>query len=147
MTSKREQIILSDIALIEQAESIKTVKRTMQSYSDLQSFAGTQLPIAAVVGRLPVPQNKFSTRDGQVDQIISSLRVDVFIYFQENQNMDSVLSSILEELWIKLYQDPTRNDLCILTHLEVQENNEVWPPFVAFQLIINHQYKHTTEGI
>jgi hypothetical protein len=145
--SKREQIILADIAIVKAMAGIKTVKRTLQSYSDLQNFAGPQLPAVAVVGRLPVPENKFSSRSGQVDQCISRLRVDLYSYALANEDMDSLISSLMDDLWVELYKDPTRNNLVMNTYLEVNEEIEFWPPFIAFQISCIHQYKHSTEGI
>jgi hypothetical protein len=145
--SLREQIILADISLIEALSNVKTVVRTVQSYSDLSNFAGPQLPVAAVVGRLPVPANHIRTRDGQVDQILSELKVDVYFYFQENVNADLEISDYLDDLWVALYADPTRGGLCLYTELLAVENYETWAPYTAFQMVINHRYKHNTGGI
>ena len=86
--SKREQILVyHQNYLIGRVNSINTVVRVMPNYSDLQQFAVTQFPLAAIVGRLPVPIEKVSSRDGSaVDIIISSLKIDNFIYMQEKEN-------------------------------------------------------------
>ena len=79
--SKREQIILANKVLLETVSSITTVKRTLQSHSDLQEFAGPQFPLCAIVGRLPDPQEKKSGRDVVVDQLISELKIAISILF------------------------------------------------------------------
>lgn len=147
--SKREQIILADVEILQSIEAIKTVKRTLQSYSDLRdNFALTQLPVAAIIGRLPVPTSHIDNRTGFVDYAVSRLVVDVYVYFQENVDMDTVLSSLLDDMWAALYQNPSRNGLCMYTTIEMSEqNHQVWSPFVAFQVKVIHAYQHTTGGI
>jgi len=145
--SLRERIILADKAILDALAMIKTVERRLPTYKDLQTFALTQLPVAAVVGRIPKPNNHISTRNGQVDQIISELRVDIFVYLQENVDADSEISNMLDDLWPALYSDSTRGGLCMFTALEAKENTETWPPFVAFNITCLHQYKHSTGGI
>jgi len=145
--SLREQIILSDIVLLEQIAGVKTVKRTMQSYSDLERFAVTQFPVVAVVGELPVPSNKINARNGQVDQCISSLSVNLYVYLQANENADTEISSLLDDIWVKMYEDPTRSSLVMLTTIDIDKGSEYFNPFAAFKLTINHMYQHSTGGI
>jgi len=145
--SIRERLILADKAILDGLSFIKTVERRLPSYKDLQNFALTQLPVAAIVGRIPKPNNKVSSQTGQVDQILSQLRVDIFVYLQENENADSAISSYLDDMWPELYADPTRGGLCMFTALEAKEDTETWQPFVAFQITCIHQYKHSTGGI
>lgn len=147
--SKRERIILADISLIEELvpDTFKTVSRQLQSYSDLQEFAVTQLPVVAVVGRMPVPVNHKYTGSGQVDFHVSRLRVDFFCYIQDNVNPDVTVSNLLDDLWAKLYSNPTRNNLCMHTELTADEDLSYWKPYVAFLVSAFHTYQHTTEGI
>lgn len=145
--SKRERIILSDIELLENIPEITTVKRTIQTFEELKNFAITQFPVVAVVGGLPKPINKTNKRNGEVDQIISVLEVNLFVYFQENDDMDSEISNLLEEIWVKLYENQSRNGLCLSTTLEPEPNQQFWSPFVAFNISIKHEYCHDTEGI
>lgn len=146
--SIRERIILSDIEKVGNVAAISTVVRTMQTYSELQNFAGTQFPVAAVVGRIPVPQYKTSGRiPALVDQCISELKVDIFVYFINNENADEQLSSMLDDIFVALFQDQSRSNLCLSTELRMDENNEVWAPFAAFKITCVHKYKHDTGGI
>lgn len=146
--SIREKIILADIAIIQSIPAVKTTVRTIQSYSDLQEFALTQFPVAAIVGRLPVPKNKFSSRiKSEIDQCISRLRVDFYIYFMNNENSDSQLSSLVDDLWVYLHRNPTRNNICLLTELELTEDTAIFAPYGAFKITCIHDYKHDTEGI
>ena len=145
--SIREQIIEADKAIIESMSNIKTVIRRLPSYADLQQFALSQFPAVVVVGRMPEPENHISRRDGQVDQCLSELKVDLFIFIQENENADSQISSLLDDFWRVLYLNPTRNNLVLITELIAEENIEIWEPFVAFKITCKHKYKHTTGGI
>ncbi len=145
--SKREQLILSDVAILEALTVIKTTKRTVQSYSDLQTFANTQLPVAAVVGGLPVTDDHLSGRRPRVDYIVSDLKIDIHVYIQANENQDMQVSDMLDDLWAALYANPNRNGLCMLTQLAATANYEYWSPYVAFKLSCIHKYQHTTEGI
>jgi len=146
--SKRELIILQVVSEMEAISSIKTVVRKLLGYSDLQNFALTQLPVTAVVGRLPVPSEHISSRrPARNDVMISELIVDLFVYFQEVTNPDSVMSSLVDDLWVKLNIDQSKNKLVISTKLKMTENPEYWDPYVAFKISCIFNYVHTTGGI
>lgn len=147
--SKREQLIVADVAMLEQITSIKTVVRSRQNYSQIEDFATQQLPVAAVVGRIPVPDDHVIRQTGHVDYCISDLKVDIYVYFiQANiEQMDTDISSLLDDIWSKLYTDPTRGGLCITTRVSMDENVGVLRPYAAFNLIVLHQYQHTIGGI
>jgi len=147
--SKREQILVYHKKnLIGKVSSIKTVVRKMPEYSDLQQFAVTQFPVAAMVGRLPMPKEKMSSRDGSaVDIIISKLSIDNYVYIQEMEDQDSMISQIVDDVWVKCYSDVTYGGLVLSTILKVHENPEYWDPFIAFRLTSEVIYKHTTGGI
>jgi hypothetical protein len=146
--SKREQIILWIVSLLEDISSISTVTRKMQAYSDLEEFALPQFPVAAVVGRLPVPLEKKSGRKaGGVEIVRSKLAVDIFVYIQDNVNPDSAISTIADDIWVKLYADQLKGGLVIDTTLNIDENHAYWEPFVAFKITDNSIYVHDTGGI
>jgi len=146
--SMREQIIVYVKGKVEELASIKTVSRVRQTYSQLQQFAVTQLPLVAVVGRLPHPVEKVSSRTKvKIDLIISELLIDLYVYFQDNVTPDETLSNLLDDLWVKLYSDEAMGNLVISTLLSVDEQPEYWEPFVAFRMMVKVKYKHTTGGI
>jgi len=147
--SKREQIIMADYALVSAVSSIKAVQRVMPAFAELENFAQTQFPVCAIVGRLPVPLEKRSTREINVDQIISEIKVDVFTYLQERagQNVDTEISNIADDLWAALYNDQARGGLVIDTIIQINEKVNVWNPFAAFQITAIHKYVHYTGGI
>jgi len=157
--SKREQIIEITEQLIKEVPSIKSVLRIMPQYADLQNFAQTQFPVIAIVAKLPVPAEKIETRNGFVDQIISELKIDIFVYLQFKSAMnlnsksinpkwvDSEISDIADDLFAKLYENQNRNNLVIKTEVKLNEELNVWDPFIAFQLTVIHNYVHSIGGI
>ena len=152
--SKRELIILELISNIEDIGSIVTVERVRPSFADLGNFAETQLPLVAVVGKLPKPVPKRSGRQtGVVDKFISDLEIDLFCYAMDNVNPDSKVSDLADDLWAKIYSDPiliTDDYLDGLT-LQVEVMPEIqigiWDPYVIFKIVCTYKYVHGTGGI
>jgi len=151
VNSKRERIIVHVVGLLEGVASIKTVARTKQTYAELQEFALTQLPVAAVVGRLPVPSTSgysmHISRRTSVDVIVSDLAIDVYVYAQELEEPDTLISNLADDLWAALYVDQRMGGLVVETRLNLEEETEWWHPFLAFRITVNVKYKHDTGGI
>ena len=145
--SKREKIILAVKAEIEEITTVKTVLRTIPTIQDLQNFAITQLPVVAMVAGLPVPSQHKTSRSLNKDVFLSDLTIELFTYFQDNQNTDTALSSLLDDLWVKLYQDQTKGGLTIYTTLKPIPVRGYWKPFYAFKLDLVLTYYHDTGGI
>ena len=145
--SKREQIISANEVLVKSLDVITTVQRVMPEYSELQNFAQPQFPVCAIVGKMPVPTEKHSTRGIGVDQIISELKVDIFTYLQVNKNVDTEISNLADDIFAKLYTDQSRNGLVIETIIEIHEKVNVWKPFAAFQITVVHKYVHDIGGL
>lgn len=147
--SLRERILVyHEKQLLNKIKSISHVIRTIPSYSDLQQFAVTQFPLIAMVGKLPVPREKMSDRSREaVDVIISDLSIENFVYMQQREDVDSLISEIVDDVWTKCYSDPSYGGLVWGTTLEATGDVAYWDPFVAFKLISKITYKHTTGGI
>lgn len=144
--SKREQIILASKAILSTLPEVKTVVRSLQTYAELNTFAGTQLPLCALVGKLPAPKEKRTDRTGKVDQIISELKIDVITYFQAYSKEDTEISTLGDTIFGALYMDQYRGGLVLSTAVKPLEKTNIWRPFVAFQMTIEHTYLHTTGG-
>ncbi len=146
--SKRELIIVSDKTIVEAVDSITTVKRTVQQYSDLQDMSSRQFPVCAVVGRMPVPKVHRNSRC-TIDQITSTLKVDIFTYIQQNveSKIDTDISNIADDLYAALYTDQHRGGLVTKSEVQVHEEPNYWAPFAAFKITVIHEYVHGTEGI
>lgn len=146
--SIREQILVHLKALVEGLSSIKTVTRTKQSYAGLEEFAITQLPLVAVVGRLPQPVEHINRRvPGGVDLIVSALPVEFYVYSTDNENPDTLISNLADDLWALLYADQTLGGLAISVLLKFSEDPQSWPPYIAFRITATIKYKHTIGGI
>lgn len=152
--SKRERIIKRVEELVQSVEMIKTVKRIMPSLEDLENYANTQLPLAAIVGQLPVPQAKVKGRGPGAtrDYFRSMLRVNVYVYFMDNEAPDATLSFLLDELWRILYADQQLQSeqatgLAYGIELRPEMEPEVYYPYYAFLLSVDVTYFHQIEGI
>lgn len=145
----RERIILADKVIIESVSFVQKVVRTLKAYEDLSNYANTQLPLVALVGGLPDPNNHVSMQNGQVDQSMSVLTNHVVVYFEETDEeiADQKVSSYADDMWAAFYVDPTRGGLCVFTEVKMNPNWETWDPYVAFEMSIIHHYQHTTGGI
>lgn len=145
--SKRELIILKNIEILENIPVIKKVTRTLLSISELKNYPTTLLPLIAVVGNLPEPIIHRRTRDGEADQFKSKLQIDYYVYFLSNEDMDSNLSNLLDDLWVALYSNQSRSNLCLNTKIENTITKGVFNPYVAFKMTSIHEYIHDTKGI
>ena len=154
VNSKREQILVKVTSNMEDISSINRVERVRPSFADLGNFAGTQLPLVAVVGKLPKPEPKRSGRiSGLVGKFVSDLGVDLFCYAMDNVNPDSTVSDLTDDIWAKVHSDPNliTDDYPDGLTLQVDVVPEVkvgtWDPYVVFKIGCVYKYVHTTGGI
>ena len=151
MTAIREQLIVKDKEMLEAIPFIQTVKRRLFGYEDLQKFSATQLPVAAIVGKLPnqIDYHKSSRKREVIEVIHSMLDVEAYIYFMCNNEdtMDTEISEKANTVFRSLFVNPGRDGLCLETLIKVEPNYSHWAPYVAFKVIATHYYIHTTGGI
>ena len=146
--SIREQIIKYHESQLKSLNSITTVTRVMPTFEEVLNFAVTQFPVAAIVSGLPVPSEKMSSRNrSDVDIIISDLKIDTFVYVSDNVNPDEKMSSVANDVWVKLYSFPTYNALAFGTILNFSGRPEYIKPILAFKITSTVTYKHSTGGI
>lgn len=145
--SLREQIIQANVTLVESITAIKATKRVLPERAELKKLPNTNFPLAAVVGRIPLPADHMEDREGNRDQFISELKIDLFVYFQQRKDTDQQISNLLDDFWKKMYTDQLRGGLVFDTQLIPTEKVNVWKPYAAFRLTIIHHYKHDTGGI
>jgi len=154
INSKREQILEALENNINDIPAIVKVKRVQLAFADLENFAGTQLPLVAVVGKLPSPSPHRAGRStGLHDKFISTLTIELFCYAMDNVNPDTLVSNLADDLWAKIHSDTT-----LITEaypkgltLEVVVSPEVtvgiWDPYVVFKMNCSYKYVHGTGGI
>jgi hypothetical protein len=146
--SKREQIIVQVETDINAIASINHVTRNAPSKTDLDSYALTQFPVICILAGLPDPvPHEVGRRVAGKDLFVSNLTLSLYGYFQDNVSPDTTLSSLVDDLWTKLYADPTRGGLALGTRLKPELNVDFWNPFYAFKIDAIVQYSHSTGGI
>lgn len=150
LNSKRERILVAVVTELEAIDAISTVNRIQPAgLKSLTGYAETQLPLVAVCGQLPMPTQKRSARTGHtVDQVISVLGVNLFVYALDNVTPDSTISSLADDIWTKLLTDETHGFKWVLgTGIEPNINTAVWDPYCAVNLKVNIEYLHDKGGI
>lgn len=150
LNSKRERILTKIVTELEALDTIKTVDRVMPNgISELEGYAATQLPLAAVVGNLPRPEYKMSTRTGHtVDKVTSELGINVFVYAEDNVTPDSTVSQLADDIWRQMLADETHGFKWVTrTWIVPEVNVAVWAPYCAFNMLVNVTYLHDKGGI
>jgi hypothetical protein len=147
--SKRETMLNTVKDNLGQLPCIHTVQRVRPQFADLEGIPSTQMPMIAVVGRLPKPVEKRSARvQGDVDKFVSMLGVELYCYALANVDPDSVISDLADEIWRKLWESPTLEFEWVL-ELSVTPEVQVgiWDPYVVFKIDCQYKYVHDTGGI
>jgi hypothetical protein len=148
--SRREQLLLKVAEELSELNSIKTVERVQPNIEDgLDNYAETQLPLAAVVGKLPDPTYKITTRTGHtIDKVTSVLGINLFVYALDNVSPDTTVSVLADDIWAKLLADETHGFEWVLgTVIYPDVNVAVWAPYCAFNMLVNITYLHDKGGI
>jgi len=152
--SKRELILLKVVDLMESISSIVTVERIRLGFNDLGNYSGEQLPLIAVVGSLPKPRPKKSGRTpGVSDAFISSINIDIYCYAMDNENPDSLVSNLADDIWAKVWSDPilttTKYPKGLTIDLDVDPEIKVgiWDPYIVFKIACVYKYVHGIGGI
>jgi len=152
--SKREQILVAVVNNIEDIPAISVVKRMRPAFADLENVAHTEIPLVAVVGKLPAPVQKRSGRQtGIIDKFLSDLEVELYCYALENVEPDTKVSDLSDDLWSKLYSDPTLitdaypKGLALWLNIRPEVQVGFWDPYIVFKMICTYQYVHDTGGI
>lgn len=148
--SRREQLLLKLVEELEELSAIKQVTRVQpNTLDDIRRYSSQQMPLVAVIGGVPQPrEHKSSRHSGGVDIVISDLMVELFIYFMDNKTPDSTLSSLLDDIWARLYSNQTLGfKFCHGLTINPKVEVAAWAPYVAFSLSVTITYQHTTGGI
>ena len=155
--SKRERIIQYWVDKFtagdtERTARFKTVRRTRPELAEMKNFSGPELPVLAIVAKLPKPvEHKKSRSPGGADFFVSILSIDFIVFAMDNENPDKLVSDLADDLWVTIYSDPTTgsgND-ALTAGVSVSPEPMVgqWPPLLAFKMIADFSYYHTTGGI
>jgi hypothetical protein len=147
--SKREQLLVAMVALGNGLTAINTVKRIQPTgLTELKAYTGPQLPLAVILGGMPIPNPKLSQQTRRMDKAISDLAVDFFIYALDNTTPDSTISTLADDLWVALWADVTQGFKWVIgTKVEPEPGTGIWPPYCGFNMRATITYKHGTGGI
>jgi hypothetical protein len=149
--SGREQIIDYLKEQVQELEDLNHVTRLLPSYADLQQFAETQFPVAAIAAGLPQPVAHRQGREpgGTVDIFQSTLAITVFVFDQINEDSDQRISYLADELWAKLWEAQTKEGAADFgtESITFGEVPTYLRPYIGFTITVSCKYKHTTGGI
>lgn len=149
----REQIILKVKGILDLMPSLSKVIRRVPSYeslAELQQLSALQFPLVAIEAGLPIPDEKESARfQGRIPIVISELPIKLYCYLLDNDDdtMDTSISTMLSTLWAALLANPTLDEYALSMRLVPNADIEFWHPFVAFQIVVNVKYTHSTGEI
>lgn len=147
--SKREQILGAVKTTLEAIDSIEHVERKpLKSMSELEEYPQTQLPLAVVLGSLPNPVEKVSDRDIILDRVRSVVTATIFVYAIENDNPDTKISTLADDIWAAIYNDMTLGlDWVIGLRIVPDIETAFWYPYIAFNMQVEVTYLHGKGGI
>lgn len=147
--SRREQILVAVVSALDGISAINHVQRHQPEDPTFKDFTEQQMPVIAVIGGVTQPKYQKSGRGkGQVDLIISDLPLELFIYYHNNVDPDTQLSSLLDDIWAALFTDITLG-LSFVQDLVIYPKKSVLrqSPYHAFALDCSIEYNHTKGGI
>jgi len=149
--SYREQILDRVRITLEAIVSIRTVKRKiLSSINELKEIAFPQFPIICMTGGLPVPKDRgYVTlkESGQSSKVRSVLSIELRTYGINRTDPDTEISTLADDLWKKLYADPTVGGLAESVIVKPNPRIMFLEPFFRFDMIYDVEYIHDTDNI
>lgn len=150
--SQREQILEAIKSKLLQLQWAKVVKRSRPSFDSLKSIPNTMFPFISLTGALPSGQPaKRDERNAyaKYTKFISTLRIDVvvFDFMYSNTEYDVLISNRADDLWAKIYEDPSFGNLLLSCLIEPEPVVGVWDPYLAFKMTVVGTYHHGIGGI
>ena len=153
--SKRELIIEAVKSKLTDLQWPTDVRRGRADFDMLKSLAVTQFPFISISAGLPTPQQPPATvRSGRTSHasysaFISTLRIEIitYDYIYDNTQYDTLVSTRADDMWAKLYEDPSFVNRCLSCMVEPEPIVGVWVPYLAFKLTAVVTYNHGIGGI
>jgi len=151
--SKRERILVAISTRLHELQWPQAIKRSRPAFDQLKTIPNTQFPFIGLTGQLPDP-SQYSKRDtrsafAQYTKFISTLRAELVIYemVYSNDQYDSLISNRADDVWAKIYSDPSFGSLCISCLVQPEIQVGYWDPYLAFKFSLIVTYEHGTGGI
>jgi hypothetical protein len=147
--SRREQVLAKVKTTLEGISGLTdVVRKPLTSITELRAFSSQQLPIAVVVGGLPVPEEKFSQRTRKLDLVQSTLSVNIIVYALDNLTPDTTISSLADDVWATFYTDITLGFEWVLgLKINPEMRTSINDPYIAFAMELEITYLHGKGGI
>lgn len=149
--SEREKILSKLKSIIENISSIKYVQRkVISSTEELLEIPFTQFPYVCITGGLPVSKDPGSPRlyaSAESSKVRSILRIEVRTYGYNRVSPDTEISSIADDIWAGLYADPTIDGLAESALVKPMPTVYFFDVFFRFDMILDVEYIHGTDGI
>lgn len=148
---KRELIAEFLVGQVQEIEDFKLVRRLIPDLAELQKFASTQFPVAAVSVGFPVPHDHISHRGpGGGDYFLSALNVTIYVFdniLQDSNETDVRFSDLANALWAKLHEDMSKGGLVKDSTMRFEPRSVYLRPYISFALVWSCNYLHTTGAI
>lgn len=149
--SIRERILTQIAIDLSSISAINSVKRkVVSSINELKETPSLQFPIIYVTGGLPTPMNNGVVKariSGQSLAMRSVLAINLRTYGLDKNAPDTAISTLAEDIWAKLYDDPTVNGLAESVTVKLQRNTAFFEPFYRFDIICEVEYIHDTDNL
>lgn len=150
-SSIREQILARVAVVIATVSAIGAVKRkVVSSIDELKATPFPLFPIVYMTGGLPVPLRGGHVKlreSGDSAGLRSVLSINLRVYGLDKESPDTAISTLAEDIWAKLYDDPTVNSLAEGVTVKLQRNTLFFEPFYRFDIIYDVEYIHDTDNL
>ena len=103
-----------------------------------------------MTGGLPVALNGANVKlreSGDSASLRSVLSISLRTYGLDKSAPDTAISSLAEDIWAKLYDDPTVNGLAESVTVKLQQKTAFFEPFYRFDIIYEVEYIHDTDNL
>lgn len=150
MTSKAASIHAALKTKLEALASIKYVADVQPAgVEELERYAGTQLPMVAMLFGLPTPRGETLPMSTAFDM---SLPVSLTFYAQDNETPAETMLDLANEFWASMYEDadklqPFFGGLVREIHITPDSASLYAEPYVMFNIGLELVYVTTTSSL
>jgi len=150
MLTTRETIINQLLAkLLDQTAIVKVVRGNKSSIEkEFNGLAETDFPVIVVEAGLPQPNIHYSSRNqGVIDEVRSTLNVDVYCYVRCSENIeDGKVSILMNDVWKVICDNPNLGGAIKLIPA-FSQTLTYNGPYVYFTISLGLEYIHDNKSI
>ncbi|TVM16018.1 hypothetical protein DPQ33_13730 [Oceanidesulfovibrio indonesiensis] len=143
--TKREKILAHVAGELGRLGWVRGVlRRALERPREAGEMAGgTQLPLVAITGALPVLQGSLA---GNPSLSVSELELAVHGYGMERDKPDSILSEYAADVRRQVMADTTQGGLALWTKPLTRQHADMLPPYFGFTLTFGIGFVHDLSG-